>query len=82
MPPRKASAKLPNAKKNSKSGTGKYSDEHPELQTNYWEFQEMTYDSAVARSKVYNLILLMVNILGCLSLSNCQMFLLSWHLIS
>ena len=35
MPPRKSAAKPPNAKKNGKSGAGKYSDEHPELQTNY-----------------------------------------------
>jgi hypothetical protein len=36
MPPRKAPAKPPIAKKNSKkSGSGKYSDEHPELQTSY-----------------------------------------------
>ena len=39
MPPRKASAKPPIAKNNGKSfGSGKYSDEHPELQTNYWKF--------------------------------------------
>ncbi len=42
MPPRKSAAKPPNAKKNGKSGTGKYSDEHPELQTNYQKFQLMT----------------------------------------
>ena len=49
MPPRKAPAKAPNAKNNGKSSSGKYSDEHPELQTYYWKFQVlMTYDSAVA----------------------------------
>ena len=48
MPPRKAAAKPPNAKNNDKSSNGKYSDEHPELQTNYRKFQVLTYDSAVA----------------------------------
>ena len=48
MPPRKAAAKPPIAKNNGKSSSGKYSDEHPELQTNYWKFQVLTYDSAVA----------------------------------
>jgi len=48
MPPRKAPAKAPNAKNNGKSSSGKYSDEHPELQTHYWKFQVLTYDSAVA----------------------------------
>ena len=48
MPPRKA-AKPPNANKNNgKSSNGKYSDEHPDLQTNYRKFQVLTYDSAVA----------------------------------
>ena len=49
MPPRKAPAKPPTiAKKNGKkSGSGKYSDEHPKLQTKHWKFQVMTYDSAV-----------------------------------
>ena len=52
MPPRKAPAKPPIAKKNSKnSGSGKYSDEHPELPTNYWKFQVITYDSAVATER-------------------------------
>ena len=46
MPPRKAAAKPPIAKKIGKSGSGEYSDEHQELQTNYWTFQVMTYDSA------------------------------------
>ena len=50
MPPRKAAAKPPNAKNNGKSSSGKYVDDHPELQTGYWKFQVllMTYDSAVA----------------------------------
>ncbi len=49
IPPRKAAAKPPIiAKNNGKSSSGKYSDEHPELQTNYWKFQVLTYDSAVA----------------------------------
>ena len=51
MPPRKAAVKPPNAKKIGKSGSGKYSDEHPELQTNYWKSQVMTYDSAVANER-------------------------------
>ncbi len=51
MPPRKAPAKPPIAKKNGKSGSGKYSDEHPELQTNHWKFQVMTYDSAVVNER-------------------------------
>ena len=48
MPPRKAAAKAPIAKNTAKSGNAKYVDEHPELQTNYWKFQVLTYDSAVA----------------------------------
>ena len=47
MAPRKASVKASNVKKTGKSGSDKYSDDHPELQTNYWKFQVMTYDSAV-----------------------------------
>jgi hypothetical protein len=35
MPARKAAAKPPNAKINGKSSSGKYSDEHLELQKNY-----------------------------------------------
>ena len=46
MPPRKATAKPPIAKNIGKAGSGKYSDEHPELQRNYRTFQVMTYDSA------------------------------------
>ena len=48
MPARKAAAKPPNAKINGKSSSGKYSDEHLELQKNYWKFQALVYDSAVA----------------------------------
>ena len=48
MPPRKAPAKAPNAKNNDKSSSGKYVDDNPELQTGYWKFQVLTYDSAVA----------------------------------
>ena len=46
MPARKALAKPPIARNIGKGGSGKYSDEHPELQTNYWKFQVLTYDSA------------------------------------
>ena len=48
MPARKATVRLPNAKNTGKSTTGKYLDDHPELQTGYWKNQVMTYDSAVA----------------------------------
>ena len=49
MPPRKAAAKLPNANKNnSRASSGKYVDDHPELQTGYWKLQVLSYDSAVA----------------------------------
>ena len=48
MPPRKAAAKPPIANNIGKAGSFKYSDEHPDLQTNYWKFQVLTYDSAVA----------------------------------
>ena len=48
MPARKAAVRLPNAKNNGKSTTGKYLDDHPELQTGYWKNQVMSYDSAVA----------------------------------
>ena len=48
MPPRKATAKPPIAKNISKARSGKYSDEHPELQTSYWK---LTYDSAVSTER-------------------------------
>ena len=51
MAPRKAAAKAPIAKTKGKSGSGKYSDDHPELQTNYWKFQVMTYDSAASTER-------------------------------
>ena len=44
MPPRKAPAKPPIAKNISKASSGKYSDEHPELQTSYWKLQVVTYE--------------------------------------
>jgi len=58
MAPKKASAKASNVKKTGKSGSDKYVDEHPELQTNYWKFQVMTYDSAVGihRNKIENML--------------------------
>ena len=48
MPARKITIRPPNAKNNGKSTTGKYMDDHPELQTGYWKFKVLTYDSAVA----------------------------------
>ena len=48
LPARKAAVRPPNAKNNGKSTTGKYMDDHPELQTGYWKFKVLTYDSAVA----------------------------------
>ena len=52
MPPRNAAAKAPIAKNISKDGSsGKYSDEHPESQTNYWKFEVITYDSAVSTER-------------------------------
>ena len=48
MPARKAAVRPPNAKNNGKSTTGKYMDDHPELQTGYWKFKVLTYYSAVA----------------------------------
>ena len=48
MPPRKLAAKPPIAKNISKARSGKYSDEHPELQTSYWK---LTYDSAVSTER-------------------------------
>ena len=48
MPPRKTAAKVPNAKNNRQASSGKYVDDHPELQTGYWKLQVLTYDSAVA----------------------------------
>ena len=48
MPARKAAAKPPNVKNTSNSGNARYLDEHPELQTDYWKNQVMTYDSAVS----------------------------------
>ena len=34
----------PIAKNISKASSGKYSDEHPELQTSYWKLQVVTYE--------------------------------------
>ena len=44
MPSRKAAVRLPNAKNNGKSTTGKYLDDHAELQTGYWKNQVMSID--------------------------------------
>ena len=52
MPPRKAAAKPPIARNIGKAGNGKYSDEHPELQTNYWKFlQVITYNLGVSTER-------------------------------
>ena len=48
MPARKIAVRPPIAKNNGKSANGKYMDDHPELQTGYWKFKVLTYDSAVA----------------------------------
>ena len=63
MPPRKAAAKPPIARNIGKAGSGKYSDEHPELQTNYWKFQVITYYNSAVSSTERNEINFLLQIL-------------------
>ena len=56
----------PIAKNISKASSGKYSDEHPELQTGYWKLQVVTYDSAVSIER-YEIDFLLQSLQGDLS---------------